>query len=43
MNITFTQTAHTNFVGESILRREDARMLTGRGRFTDDIQLPRMT
>jgi carbon-monoxide dehydrogenase large subunit len=42
MNITFTQTAHT-FVGESILRREDARMLTGRGRFTDDIQLPRMT
>src|ERR1700680_4063292 len=43
MNITFTQTAHTNFVGQSILRREDARMLTGRGRFTDDIQLPRMT
>ena len=27
-------------IGQSVLRREDRRMLTGRGRFTDDVQLP---
>jgi aerobic carbon-monoxide dehydrogenase large subunit len=43
MKTTVTQPAHTNFVGQPILRREDARMLTGRGRFTDDIRLPGMT
>ena len=26
---------------ESLLRKEDARLLTGRGRFTGDINLPR--
>jgi len=29
--------------GESVLRREDARFLTGRGRYTDDITLPGTT
>jgi carbon-monoxide dehydrogenase large subunit len=47
MNITatatFAQSERASFVGQPVLRREDARMLTGRGRFTDDIQLPRMT
>jgi aerobic carbon-monoxide dehydrogenase large subunit len=42
-NATVAQSEHANFVGQPVLRREDARMLTGRGRFTDDIQLPRMT
>jgi carbon-monoxide dehydrogenase large subunit len=27
-------------IGQSVLRREDKRMLTGHGRFTDDIRLP---
>src|ERR1700738_90571 len=43
VNATVAQSGHANFVGQPVLRREDARMLTGRGRFTDDIQLPRMT
>src|SRR5258707_9732025 len=43
VNATVAQSEHANFVGQSVLRREDARMLTGRGRFTDDIQLPGMT
>ncbi|WP_433469458.1 xanthine dehydrogenase family protein molybdopterin-binding subunit [Spirillospora sp. CA-128828] len=30
------------WVGSSIARREDRRLLTGRGRFVDDIHLPRM-
>ncbi|GAB2782245.1 xanthine dehydrogenase family protein molybdopterin-binding subunit [Streptomyces daliensis] len=30
------------WVGASVGRREDPRLLTGRGRFTDDIQLPGM-
>jgi carbon-monoxide dehydrogenase large subunit len=33
---------HEPLVGQSVLRREDARLLTGRGRYTDDIVLPRM-
>src|ERR1700738_1944856 len=43
VNATAAQSEHVNFVGQPVLRREDARMLTGRGRFTDDIQLPGMT
>ena len=31
------------FIGQSIKRREDARFLTGRGQYTDDIVLPRQT
>jgi aerobic carbon-monoxide dehydrogenase large subunit len=30
-------------IGQSILRKEDARFLTGTGQFTDDITLPRQT
>jgi carbon-monoxide dehydrogenase large subunit len=33
---------HEALVGQPVLRREDARLLTGRGRYTDDIVLPRM-
>ena len=32
----------TQLVGSSVARREDPRLLTGRGRFVDDIHLPRM-
>jgi aerobic carbon-monoxide dehydrogenase large subunit len=31
--------ARQGFVGQSIERREDARFLTGRGQYTDDVQL----
>lgn len=31
------------FIGQSVKRREDARFLTGRGQYTDDILLPRQT
>ncbi|WP_328334125.1 xanthine dehydrogenase family protein molybdopterin-binding subunit [Streptomyces sp. NBC_00455] len=34
--------APANLVGSAVPRREDPRLLTGRGRFVDDIQLPRM-
>ncbi len=30
------------FVGESVSRVEDKRILTGRGRYIDDVRLPRM-
>ncbi len=30
------------FIGKSIKRREDARFLTGKGKYTDDIKLPNM-
>src|SRR5207248_2088741 len=30
------------FVGQSIRRVEDARVLTGRGRYVDDIRVPRL-
>lgn len=30
------------FVGTSVSRKEDPRLLTGRGRFVDDVHLPRM-
>ena len=33
---------HTSLVGQSIRRREDPRLLTGRGRYTDDIVVPRL-
>ena len=32
----------TRFVGQSVLRREDGPLLTGRGTFVDNIQLPGM-
>ena len=30
------------FVGQAVLRKEDPRLLTGRGRYTDDVDLPGM-
>jgi carbon-monoxide dehydrogenase large subunit len=30
------------FVGQKVLRREDPRLLTGHGRFVDDVMLPGM-
>jgi carbon-monoxide dehydrogenase large subunit len=35
-------TAGARFVGQRVARREDARFLTGRGRYVDDITLPGM-
>ena len=32
----------TRLIGEPVVRREDARLLTGRARFIDDIHLPGM-
>jgi carbon-monoxide dehydrogenase large subunit len=40
MNMTHPEKA--SFVGRSIPRREDRRLLTGQGRFIADIELPRM-
>ena len=31
----------TALIGQPVLRKEDRRLLTGRGRFTDDVSLPR--
>ena len=36
-------TARQGFIGQSVVRREDSRFLTGRGQYTDDIVLPRQT
>src|SRR5271168_4163500 len=35
-------TDRTPYVGRSLLRREDGRLLTGRGQFVADLELPRM-
>ena len=35
-------TATTSFIGRSLTRREDKRLLTGRGQFIADFELPRM-
>ena len=35
--------ARQQFIGQSVARREDARFLTGRGQYTDDIVLPGQT
>ncbi|MEM1923081.1 MAG: glyceraldehyde dehydrogenase subunit alpha [Nitrososphaerota archaeon] len=32
----------TGYVGKGVIRKEDPRLITGRGRFIDDINLPRM-
>jgi carbon-monoxide dehydrogenase large subunit len=36
-------TARQGFIGRSVERREDARFLTGRGQYTDDITLPQQS
>ena len=35
--------ARQSFIGQSVKRREDARFLTGKGQYTDDIVLPGQT
>ncbi|MEF7617166.1 xanthine dehydrogenase family protein molybdopterin-binding subunit [Aquincola sp. MAHUQ-54] len=35
--------ARQSFIGQSVPRKEDARFLTGRGQYTDDIVLPQQT
>ena len=35
-------TGATRYIGERVLRKEDPRLLTGRGQFVDDISLPGM-
>lgn len=35
-------TGATRYIGERVLRKEDPRLLTGRGQFVDDIALPGM-
>ena len=35
--------ARQGFIGKSVVRREDARFLTGRGQYTDDISLQGQT
>jgi carbon-monoxide dehydrogenase large subunit len=37
-----TNTERASFIGRSVPRREDRRLLTGQGRFIADIELPRM-
>ena len=39
MNAPATATT-AGFIGQSVRRREDARFLTGRGQYTDDISRP---
>src|SRR5207302_4001311 len=36
------KTSAGRFVGQSVLRREDPRLLTGHGRYVDDVMLPGM-
>lgn len=42
MNVHAASVGATRYVGERTQRKEDGRLLTGRGQFTDDIQLPGM-
>ena len=35
--------ARQGFIGQSVVRREDARFLTGNGQYTDDITLPQQS
>ncbi|MDQ1432345.1 MAG: aerobic carbon-monoxide dehydrogenase large subunit, partial [Actinomycetota bacterium] len=39
---TTTGASAGRFVGQAVLRKEDPRLLTGRGRYTDDVSLPGM-
>lgn len=40
--MTEPQTRNARWIGRSVPRREDTRFLMGRGRFSDDVSLPRM-
>jgi len=37
-----TTAEHSKGIGESVLRKEDRKFLTGRGRYVDDIKIPGM-
>jgi aerobic carbon-monoxide dehydrogenase large subunit len=38
--MTTTEAATTGAMGQRLLRKEDARLLTGEARFVDDLQIP---
>jgi CO/xanthine dehydrogenase Mo-binding subunit len=40
--MTLPESGKNRWVGKNVVRREDLRLLLGRGRFVDDIELPRM-
>jgi len=42
MSDTTTHASAGRYVGQAVLRKEDPRLLTGRGRYTDDVVLPGM-
>ena len=42
MTNTTTPRAAARFVGQSVHRKEDARLLTGHGQYVDDVVMPRM-
>jgi aerobic carbon-monoxide dehydrogenase large subunit len=42
MTVTESGSAHNGHIGRAMKRKEDPRMITGRGRYTDDIALPGM-
>ncbi len=42
MSDTITHASAGRYVGQAVLRKEDPRLLTGRGRYNDDVTLPNM-
>ena len=42
MSATEERTGGNGWVGQAIRRREDPKLITGRGQYTDDVQLPAM-
>jgi aerobic carbon-monoxide dehydrogenase large subunit len=40
MSVTATDTANPTGIGHSVRRREDPRLLSGQGRYSDDLNLP---
>ena len=42
MSDTLAHASAGRYVGQAVLRKEDPRLLTGRGRYNDDITLPGM-
>ena len=42
MTDTLAHASAGRYVGQAVLRKEDPRLLTGRGRYTDDVVLPGM-
>ena len=40
--MTATQPVAARFVGQSVTRKEDRRLVTGHGQYVDDVVVPRM-